>query len=237
MKYKTNFSNKILFCILLFTFCKAAYLFADVPHTTIVEVMYDGKKYFLNIMFEDPALDVRYKVGSKAHRQYIKTVDQKIKNYQWPEEKVSLYSSMENIYLKPLTVLTDYTYIPSNCDSSLHIFKGERKVGIQQFLRKFKVIDYYCGNTGGYVYSEDLKETDNIWIMQYPLELLFTLEGHDICDYSFFAIKGNLSKSEKSQLKRKIQKLLIPGISQDKLLLFLKDLYQKNIIMIGMCSC
>ncbi len=207
--------------------------FADVPHFDIVEVMYKGKKYYVPGLFKEGGILKNHDLCYYDYNgEYIGEVQDYILQYGIHDDSISLYSSMEKINLKKLK----FDEGIEGFDDILKIFNGGIKSSIKEFKKKFILMDAYHGNTVGFTHTAELKETDNIWINEYPIETLFSL-GHDICSYNFFAIKGNLNKKDKIKLEAEMNYLLKSYDSSKKFWEKISELYSKNIIMVGYCSC
>jgi effector-binding domain-containing protein len=211
-------------------------IFADVPHFDIIEVMFENKKYYAAGFFNEGGVlknhDLCY---YDANGEYIGEVKDCVLNYGNSNmDYISLYSSMEKINIVKLNC---YEKIGYNIDDVLKVLNGEKEVSMKEFKVKFKLLDAYHGNTPGFTYTNELKETDNIWIGQYPIEKLFCLDDNEFCHYGFFTIKGNLNKKEKLRLETQIKYLLSSYELNDKFWKKISELYHKQIIMVGFCSC
>lgn len=212
---------------------------ADRPHYDIIEVMYNGKKYFIVEYFNEGGVlknnDLCYYDYSG---EYIGEVQDFVMLYRQNEDSITIYSSMEKINVRKLVCYEEYIDDETeHFDDILKIFNGEVRVPINQFKKQFILVDAYHGNTVGYTYTPDLKETDNIWLSQYPIENIFCLEGIDICHYSFFTIKGNLSKTDKIKLKDEMIYLLSSNEMDSGFWEKISELNNRQIIMVGFCSC
>ncbi|MCC7444297.1 MAG: hypothetical protein IT263_05625 [Saprospiraceae bacterium] len=231
MQFKTIIS--ILFLI------PPILLFGDIPHYDIIEVEYKNKKYFVHGYFNEGGVlknrDLCYYDHNGEYIGEVRDFVLRIGNYT---DSITLYTSKENINVTKLSCYEENNLTePDNIDNILKILNNGVRVSFKDFENNFKLLDAYHGNTGGFTYTPELKESDNAWINNNSIETLFCLNGQDICHYGFFTIKGTLNKKEKQKLESEMKHLIRTSEADIKFWKKISELYKRKIIMMGFCSC
>lgn len=121
-------------------------------------------------------------------------------------------------------------------NKELYALQKQRELQDINYSENFELLSLTRGNTFGYIYSEDLKEDDNIWLEDYPIEKYFDLTNYEICEMSLYGIQGNYTNEEKEVLRKRLDKIL-KKYEADEFKKELRKLYKENILMIDFCSC
>lgn len=214
-------------------------VFGDVPHYDIIEVEYNNDKYFVEGYFNEGGVlknhDLCYYDYKGEYLGEVKDFVLRIGKYT---DSLTLYSSKENINVTKLSCYEGNNLTqPDNIDNILKILNNGMRISFKDFEENFKLLDAYHGNTGGFTFTPELKESDNIWINDHPIENLFCLDGQDICNYGFFTIKGTVNKKDKQKLEAEIKYLINRNEADIKFWKRVSELYKRKIILIGFCSC
>jgi hypothetical protein len=211
--------------------------FCDTPITDIIEVLYKNKKYYVAETFMERGVLKNHDLCYYDYNgEYIGEVYDIVNMCIKEDDSIALYATIERINIAKLNCYSDDSS-PDYFDNVLKKFDDGITISGKKFKNNFKLLDAYHGNIGLYRFTEGLKESDNIWIDNNKIENLFCLRDQAICTYGFFAIRGRLNSAEKNKLKKELVHLLSSEEFYDKFLIKVEELYKKQIIMVGHCSC
>ncbi len=213
-------------------------LLADIPRVDIMEVEYQGKKY--------------YKWEFISHLSFTKgcVFDRHSGEYLYEEaeyfrgrhngNELKLFKEMVSI---PKSKILSH-YDPTDEYNSEYLIQlvGDPIKLKEEQLDSLAITKIIVGNTAGYTYSPGLSKLDESWILDYDLEKIVKLNDGELCDLELYSIKGNISKEEKQGIKREIRSLYkailsnngYDGKTPDE---YFNELLKRNILMIGFCSC
>lgn len=200
---------------------------ADIGNFDVVTISFEEDIYY--IMYESPGLlnekDMTY--WNRNSKLDYDVIDMLNKHFEY--ESIQVFEKLDVINLK--NIKANITF-----EEKLFILRSSRMLNSNEVKRKYKIISVQKGNTYGYMYTEELNELDNHWIENYPIQLLFNTSDFTMCDMSFLGIEGNLTKEEIENIKTKIN-LMLKSEKGGDMRKMLSELYKRNIIMIGHCSC
>jgi hypothetical protein len=220
---------KPLLIIFSFLFLISGILKADIPLFDVVTISVDDKVYY--IQYETRGVLLEGKLEYYSYKgEFAGTVKEHVDNFlRFPETEVFL-----NLDVINSEKFSDFTEPDSN--KKLFFLKNSVVIPSKEILGNYKIISAVNGNTFGYICSQELNELDNYWIKDYPIKLLFTFSDYEICDMALYGIEGNLNDKDVQIIKERIDKVLKLQ-NQEGFDKILSELYKRNIIMIGFCSC
>lgn len=202
---------------------------ADIGSIDVFKISLDGEEYYFELGSRGILLDgdMCY-YGSNDKSSYTGEVEIIIKkvlqDYLRKGHAPKLYKELHVIHMEKFK---DYIR-----EDNLYLLKGQTKeLRSKEEIDRITFENAFNGNTVGYTYTTDLNRYDNSWIDDYELEKLFE-KAYDECIIGVYSIKGNVNEAELEKLKKEFESI---NSYQDKEYLF--KLYQKNIIVIGTCSC
>lgn len=200
---------------------------ADVPSFDIAEIEINKQKYYLS--FETPGHILGDEFCYYSYDfKFICDAEDVIER--------SLRNSFQLFLELHIIDLAKFSQFYGEGNEQLFILKNQMPSDSIQYEGRFRIHKIIRGNTAGYVYSEELKASDNSWIAQSEIEAFFDLGGNEPCEMKVYGIKGSLSAEEKKKLKIKLDTFLIKS-GFEEFQEELKKLYTSKIIMIGFCSC
>jgi len=218
--------------IFILTLLTVATLKADIPKFDVITIEYQDSIYFLG--FENKGQLLNNDLFYYNYKNEIKSdVATEVENYlsrlASRSRNIVLYRKCERINLRKFER-------HSNGDSILYILKDEFKVKAEELTCKYEIRSAENGCTSGYAYTEELNSNDNFWIADYEIETLFNFSDNELCDMTLYGIKGNIRREEAAELKAQIKELF-KNFKRSEFKSLLSELYKRNIIMIGFCSC
>jgi hypothetical protein len=220
---------KPLLIVFSFLFLISGILKADIPIFDVVTISVDDKVYY--IQYETRGLLKEGKLEYYSYKgEFLGTVAEHVDHFlRFPETELFL-----NLDVINSEKFSDFTEPDS--EKKLFFLKNIVVIPSKEILGNYEIISAVNGNTFGYICSQDLNELDNYWIKDYPIKLLFTFSDYEICDMALYGIEGNLSNKDVQIIKERIDKEL-KSQNQEEFKKILSELYKRNIIMIGFCSC
>ena len=222
---------------ILLTFL-ALSMFADIPRVDIMEVEYQGVKY--------------YKWEFISHLTFTEgcVFDRYTEEYLYEEEAYFSNGYNGNKFYREMVsipkskIWSEYDSTNSYTSNYLVQLVGDRIELAGKQLDSINIIKIHIGNTAGYTYTNSLSKSDENWIQDYELERIVKFNDGELCDIDLFGIKGNISKAEAKSIKNEIKSLYKAVLSNNRYDYagkrpeqYFDELLKRNILMIGFCSC
>ncbi len=220
--------NRIL--IFISVFCSSPFFSeADIPHFDVAKVKIENSIVY--IKFESHGYlrngDFCY---YNYKNEYIGEVKDKVYNTLRNPRNYSFFKELHRINIKNLHYRLD------NNLPTLYVFKHEIEIDPVANFNSVEIISVERGNMYGYVYSDDLCESDNEWLSKYKFQSLGRIElDNGFCDMTIYAIEGSTSPKKTNSILQKLQKAA--NENMETLKSELHALYKQRIIMLGFCSC
>ena len=216
-----------IFCFLPFTLC------ADIGSFDVFTIEMNGEEYYfpfasVGILKDN---DLCYYDYSGAYEQEVVDflVDKFSQGFQ-----IYLYRKLDVVDISPIAEIL------SSSEPLLYKLTDRIEVDGDSLVGAFEVTSAVHGNTVGMIFSEDLSENDNFWLQQVEIELLFSVGSVDLggeCGMDFFGIKNSMSLKEIEELKVEMNVIVTGDNYWETFSEKLHELYTRQIIMFGTCSC
>lgn len=200
---------------------------ADIPTFDVITISYKDKLYY--IQYETIGKLKKDDFNYYGHDDKIHAnVNDRIEEMM-NRSSIDVFNRLEIINMAKLKGQRDW-------NSKLYILKEKLTLKCKEIRKHYKIVDAVNANTYGYIWTKELSDLDNYWLRDYDIEVLFHQEDYEMCGMTFYGIKDNITESEKRKLKLLIDSLLkkYDHVNFNKIL---SNLYKRNIIMIGHCSC
>jgi hypothetical protein len=219
--------NRILF-VIFFNVIAISQTFADIPFFDIITIRHDTATFYMKMESfgtYNPIDSCYYDYNGKNLGKYKEFIIQWLHN----ESIGDFFKELHTIDTRKIAELLEYW--PDTC----YVLKNRVRVNVQVVLSDFELIHVERGNIYGYIFSEPISTADNTWITSRPLELLFSIEFQG-CHMHLIAITGQVSEQEQVALQELIAAILKNEYWETYQAL-LNELYGRNILMVGFCSC
>lgn len=202
---------------------------ADVPRFDVIEFSNGSESLYIRT-WSSGTLKNHDLCYYKWNGEYIDEVEHAIEKL-FQQDSIEVFDELVKIDLYKF----DKRY--GGCqDSVLYILNGLQKRPVDNLKNSYSIVDAFNANTGGFCYTEELTNNDNIWLNDYPMEALFNLTDYELCNMVLYAIKNNVSKERKNKLRIELDSFLKVH-DRKSYQKRLSELYKENIIMVGFCSC
>ncbi len=199
---------------------------ADVPSFDVAEIVINEQHYYVRYENTGEILGEDF-CYYDAEKTYLYEAKDKVVQILQTARQQQLFKELHRIKMTNVPFPFEHEY--------LYVFKQSVLLDSIAYDGNFELINVEKGNFYGYQYSEDLSESDNIWLSKYPIERLFDLYFEN-CEGALYGIANKLTQTEKEQWQKKLMKLL-KARENEAFTKALHKLHQKHIIMIWQCSC
>ncbi len=199
------------------------YVKADIASFHIAEVVFNDTTYYLKFAEHFGILKKDYCFYNHQN-EYIGEVDEWLDAFLY-RPHIEVYQELHLIN----TVKLATTELPD----TLYVLKKPTQ---KTFTTQYTLNKVFKGNIYGYIYSDKLNAKDNYWISDYPIERYLCMSSEEgFCNFCLYGIKGNLLDTEKENIQTKLT--AIKDKTSKEFKAYINELYEKNILMIGSCSC
>jgi len=217
---------KIIILLLLIGLINLIILKADVGSFDIIEISNQNKSYYL--VYDPEGLRLKDDLCYyDSNGVYQGEVQDYIGGRIEGAYEIEVYEELHVIELEKFAFYSEF-------EPQLFILKNKKTISNQE--SNYEIVAARNGNTYGFVYTEELSESDNDWIKDYPIQHLLNVPDEGFCEMALYGIQGNTTKEEIVTMKATFEKSFKKDRGSDFYKIFLK-LYKINIIMIGFCSC